>query len=161
MNYKILKAFKPVLFLLCTGCMHGKNSMNDQKEKVLLTHKRESMVELQIKQRGIKDVNVLKAMAIVPRHLFVPKELQILAYEDSPLPIGYQQTISQPYIVALLCEAAKLSPADKVLDIGTGSGYQAAVLSLLSKEVYSIELLNLLVNKLKYCLMIWAIRIYI
>jgi len=81
-------------------------------------------------------------MRKVPRHLFVPIDLQNSAYADSPLPIGYEQTISQPYIVALMCDDACISPQDKVLEIGTGSGYQAAVLSLLSKEVYTIEIVT-------------------
>lgn len=104
--------------------------------------KRASMVKLQLEARHIHDPSVLKAMSFVPRHLFVPEEFQELAYADSPLPIGHSQTISQPYIVALICEAAALSPTDRVLDIGTGSGYQAAILSQLSKEVYSIELIK-------------------
>jgi protein-L-isoaspartate(D-aspartate) O-methyltransferase len=112
-------------------------------------NEREAMAKLQLEVRGISDQNVLKAMALVPRHLFVPQEFHELAYTDSPLPIGYNQTISQPYIVALMCEAAKLSHSDKVLDIGTGSGYQAAVLSLLSKEVYSVELLKPLAEQAK------------
>jgi protein-L-isoaspartate(D-aspartate) O-methyltransferase len=124
--------------------MANKGSASQEYRK-----EREALVKLQLKARGIKDQHVLKAMALVPRHLFVPQGLQELAYEDSPLPIGYEQTISQPYIVALMCEAAKLSPSDKVLDIGTGSGYQAAVLSLLSKEVYSVELLNPLAEQAK------------
>jgi len=103
---------------------------------------RANMVKSQLEARGISDENVLKAMALVPRHLFIPKQSQGLSYEDSALPIGYDQTISQPYIVALMCEAANISPKDRVLDIGTGSGYQAAILSLLSKEVYSIELVK-------------------
>ncbi len=104
--------------------------------------KRASMVKFQLEARGICDPNVLKAMGTVPRHLFVPQEFQNLTYADTPLPIGHHQTISQPYIVALICEAAHLSPTDRVLDVGTGSGYQAAVLSQLSQEVYSIELIK-------------------
>lgn len=115
-------------------------------------NEREAMVKLQLEARGIRDQNVLKAMALVPRHLFVPQEFHELSYTDSPLPIGYSQTISQPYIVALMCEAANLSPTDRVLDIGTGSGYQAAVLSLLSKEVYSIELVKPLGEQAKMLL---------
>lgn len=115
-------------------------------------NEREAMVKLQLEARGIKDKNVLKAMSLVPRHLFVPQEFHELAYTDSPLPIGYNQTISQPYIVALMCEAVTLSPTDRVLDIGTGSGYQAAILSLLSKEVYSIELVKPLGEQAKMLL---------
>ncbi len=102
--------------------------------------KREQMVRYQIKARGIKDERVLKAMLEVPRHLFVPAEYQKEAYEDYPLPIGEGQTISQPYIVALMTEVAEIKPGDKVLEIGTGSGYQAAVLNRLTDEVYSVEI---------------------
>ena len=100
---------------------------------------RQKMVAQQIAARGIKDNRVLEAMRQVPRHLFVPVEQQLLAYEDHPLPIGHGQTISQPYIVALMTELAKVQETDVVLEIGTGSGYQAAVLSLLARKVYTIE----------------------
>ncbi len=98
------------------------------------------MVSEQLVRRGIRDTRVLAAMARVPRHLFVPESLRHLAYEDCPLPIGSGQTISQPYIVALMVEALQLTSADRVLDVGTGSGYQAAVLAELSHEVWSIEI---------------------
>lgn len=97
------------------------------------------MVEQQIKRRGIKEPATLKAMLEVPRHLFVPPNIQHLAYDDMPLPIDWDQTISQPYIVALMAEAAQLTPDDVVLDVGTGSGYAAAVLSRIVRQVYSIE----------------------
>ena len=97
------------------------------------------MVEEQIAERGIRDARVLEAMRRVPRHLFVSAEQQELAYADHPLPIGFGQTISQPYIVALMTELAKVGPEDNVLEIGTGSGYQAAVLAVLAKHVYTIE----------------------
>jgi protein-L-isoaspartate(D-aspartate) O-methyltransferase len=100
------------------------------------------MVKEQIIARGIKDKRVINAMEHVDRSLFIPEALQELAYEDSPLPIGYGQTISQPFIVAFMVEAAKIEPEFKVLEIGTGSGYQAAVLSNLCHEVYSIELIR-------------------
>ncbi len=103
--------------------------------------RRHEMVERQIKERGIKDRRVLAALAEVPRHLFVPDNLRGRAYEDSALPIGSGQTISQPYIVALMTELLELSPGDRVLEIGTGSGYQAAVLSRTAAEVYTIEIL--------------------
>jgi protein-L-isoaspartate(D-aspartate) O-methyltransferase len=99
------------------------------------------MVEQQLYQRGIRDERVLQAMTLVPRHLFIPVTLRPHAYEDGPLPIGEEQTISQPYIVALMSEALLLSGEETVLEIGTGSGYQAAVLSYLAKRVYSIEIL--------------------
>ena len=102
--------------------------------------KRELMVRQQIKGRGIEDEAVLKAMRRVERHLFVPKELAKDAYTDSPLPIGYEQTISQPYIVAYMTEVIRPNPHMKVLEIGTGSGYQAAVLAEIVKEVYTIEI---------------------
>ncbi len=100
--------------------------------------KRKAMVEL-IRRRGIKDERVLNAMLKVPRHLFVPADLVDRAYDDSPLPIGKGQTISQPYIVALMTEALGLDENSKVLEIGTGSGYQAAILAEIAKEVYTVE----------------------
>ncbi|WP_299789557.1 protein-L-isoaspartate(D-aspartate) O-methyltransferase [uncultured Shewanella sp.] len=101
---------------------------------------RENMVQEQISMRGIKDKRVLTAMREVPRHLFVPGLLTFRAYTDSPLPIGEGQTISQPYIVALMTELLELTGSEIVLEIGTGSGYQAAVLSRVAKEVFSIEI---------------------
>jgi protein-L-isoaspartate(D-aspartate) O-methyltransferase len=100
---------------------------------------RRAMVEEQLRRRGVKDERVLQAMANIPRHEFVPQSSQDLAYSDEPLGIGDGQTISQPYMVASMTGALGLSGSDRVLEIGTGSGYQAAVLSVLSKEVYSIE----------------------
>ena len=103
---------------------------------------RERMVQEQIFARGIRDPRVLEALRKVPRHRFVPPEMQPSAYEDSALPIGLGQTISQPYVVAFMTEALELKPQDRVLEIGTGSGYQAAVLSLLAREVYSMEIVE-------------------
>lgn len=100
---------------------------------------REWMVETQIVERGIKDKNVIEAMKKVPRHLFVPEDIIEDAYDDRALPIGYGQTISQPYIVALMTELLELKGDEKVLEIGTGSGYQAAILAELVKEVHTIE----------------------
>jgi protein-L-isoaspartate(D-aspartate) O-methyltransferase len=108
---------------------------------------RTRMVEEQIKARGVKDEAVLAAMARVPRHLFVPEDVQPFAYEDRPLPIGRDQTISQPYIVAYMTEMLRASKADTVLEIGTGSGYQAAVLSGLVREVLSIEIVPELADR--------------
>jgi len=102
--------------------------------------KRRVMVEKDIKGRGIKDRIVLDVMAKVPRHLFVDEPQRDKAYADHPLPIGDGQTISQPYVVALMTGALKLSPADRVLEIGTGSGYQAAILAEIAKEVFTIEI---------------------
>ncbi len=101
---------------------------------------RERMVTEQIVARGISDQAVISAMRKVPRHLFVPGEYISEAYEDNPLPIGYGQTISQPYIVALMTEVIKAGKGDKILEIGTGSGYQAAVLAELGARVYTIEI---------------------
>lgn len=101
---------------------------------------RAEMIEKQLRRRGITDGAVLAAMLAVPRHEFVPEELRSRAYEDAPLPIGGGQTISQPYIVAAMTSALRLQPGDRVLEIGTGCGFQAAVLSHLAKEVFTIEL---------------------
>lgn len=101
---------------------------------------RERMVQTQLEHRGIADPAVLDAMRKVPRHRFVPAELANQAHDDHPLPIGHDQTISQPYIVALMTEALRPRASDRVLEIGTGSGYQAAVLAELVDEVYTIEI---------------------
>jgi protein-L-isoaspartate(D-aspartate) O-methyltransferase len=112
---------------------------------------RAAMVRRQIAsgydRQPVKDPRVLEAMRNVPRHLFVPEAYQVEAYADSPLPIGERQTISQPYIVALMTELLELKPTDKVLEIGTGSGYQAAVLSELTPHVYSIEIVKPLADQ--------------
>jgi len=100
------------------------------------------MVEDQIESRGVKDPLVLEAMKTIPRHLFVTKDQQKRAYNDYPLPIGYGQTISQPYIVAYMTELLRLSGGEKILEIGTGSGYQAAVLAYISDKVYTIEIIE-------------------
>ncbi|MBE0433597.1 protein-L-isoaspartate(D-aspartate) O-methyltransferase [candidate division WOR-3 bacterium] len=100
------------------------------------------MVRSQIEARGIADERVIDAMLKVERHRFVPKALEKLAYQDHPLPIGEGQTISQPYIVALMTDRLALRPTDRVLEIGTGSGYQAAILSLIVDEVYTIEIVE-------------------
>jgi protein-L-isoaspartate(D-aspartate) O-methyltransferase len=102
---------------------------------------RRRMVEEQLEARGIRDRRVLDAMRAVPRHLFVPETQRLNAYGDHPLPIGHNQTISQPYIVGFMSEALDVAPDHRVLEIGTGSGYQAAVLSKLAKVVYTIEIL--------------------
>jgi len=100
---------------------------------------REAMVEQQLRQRGISDERVLAAMLRVPRELFVPEEARARAYDDAALPIGEGQTISQPYMVARICEELALRGGERVLDVGTGSGYQAAVLAELAAEVHSVE----------------------
>ena len=100
------------------------------------------MIDEQLKGRDIRDAKVLEAMRRVPRHRFVPDSVREDAYSDHPLPIGHGQTISQPYIVAFMTEALDLKPTDRVLEIGTGSGYQAAVLAELAREVYTIEIVE-------------------
>jgi protein-L-isoaspartate(D-aspartate) O-methyltransferase len=105
------------------------------------------MVDRTIRERDVTDPDVLKAMETVPRHLFVPADLVDQAYADSPLPIGYGQTISQPYIVALMTAAIDLEPGDTVLEIGTGSAYQAAVLAELVEQVYTIEIVGALAEQ--------------
>jgi protein-L-isoaspartate(D-aspartate) O-methyltransferase len=110
--------------------------MRDDKE---LTAKRLEMLEKQLRRRGITDEKVLAAMDAVPRHKFVAEEFRERAYEDAPLPIGEGQTISQPYIVAAMTMALRLKARDRILEIGTGCGYQAAILSRLGKDVFSVE----------------------
>lgn len=111
--------------------------------------KANSMVKYQIERRGIKNADVLKVMRNTPRHLFVPPALSTMAYDDYPLPIGEEQTISQPYIVALMTDLLKLNGDEKILEIGTGSGYQAAILSQLVDTVYTIEIVESLANNAK------------
>ncbi len=108
---------------------------------------RAQMVREQIEARGVRDPHVLEALRKVPRHEFVPPEYRYLAYTDQPLPIGHGQTISQPYIVALMTELLEVGPGDTVLEIGTGSGYQAAVLATIVDNVYTIEILEPLATR--------------
>jgi protein-L-isoaspartate(D-aspartate) O-methyltransferase len=144
-----------VLMTLITGCRAtGSDTQpeNGQSETVFATlaltptpdtttQDRENMVLRQIEARGVEDPDVLAAMLAVPRHLFVPDKYLSQAYADHPLPIGYGQTISQPYIVALMTEALELEKEDQVLEIGTGSGYQAAVLAELGIQVFTVEII--------------------
>ena len=110
---------------------------------------RHEMVRTQIEARGVRDAVVLEAMRSVPRHLFVPQSQRVKAYADRPLPIGSGQTISQPYIVALMTELAGVKPGDKVLEVGTGSGYQAAVLAEMGVRLFSIEIIEALAKSAK------------
>src|ERR1700690_1373664 len=121
--------------------------MNVSDEAALFSNLRQRMVEQQLRARGIRDERVLNAMARVPRHEFVQQPYRAQAYEDHPIPIGEQQTISQPYIVALMLEAVALRPADRVLEIGTGSGYVTALLAELAAEVFSVERHSALANE--------------
>jgi len=118
------------------------NHSFDENDQNLFSHKRWEMLETQIISRGIKDSNVIKAMLKVPRHKFIPEKLRILAYNDSPVPIGFDQTISQPYIVALMTELLRLKENNKVLEVGTGSGYQAVLLAEMGCEVFTVEILE-------------------
>ena len=129
---------KRILLLLFTFFVIMISLLHSASDPYLM--KRQMMVEHDLRGRGIKDKKLLEVMGKVPRHLFVDERLRNRAYEDYPLPIGEGQTISQPYVVALMTEALKLAPTERVLEIGTGSGYQAAVLAELVKEVYTIEI---------------------
>src|SRR5437762_11144122 len=120
--------------LAATACGQKPTSISD------FAAQRQRMVQQQLVPRGIHDGRVLAAMAKVPREEFVPPESRAASYEDGPLPIGHGQTISQPYIVAFMTEQLRLKPSDRVLEIGTGSGYQAAILAELAGEVYTIEI---------------------
>jgi protein-L-isoaspartate(D-aspartate) O-methyltransferase len=113
---------------------HDKRGGERDYQKLRLT-----MVEEQLSRRGISDPRVLEAMSKVPRHLFVPEDYQGSAYEDRPLPIGEGQTISQPYMVAIMTQSLELKEREKVLEVGTGSGYQAAILAELARTVYTVE----------------------
>ncbi len=135
----------PALFLLSTAAgvacdPPARPGANVTPSAQTEAARRARMVETQIVSRGVRDPRVLAAMREVPRHLFVEPSEQPRAYDDTPLPIAGNQTISQPYIVALMTELLDLSPQERVLEIGTGSGYQSAVLSKLCREVYSIEI---------------------
>lgn len=141
-----------ILLVFLAGCMDSQR-VSDLDPKGDFKAMREKMVETQIKARGVKDPRVLSAMLKVERHLFVPKELQTSAYTDQPLTIGEGQTISQPYIVALMTELLELKGEEKVLEIGTGSGYQAAILAELAKEVYTIEIIEALAASAKKVLL--------
>src|SRR5688572_4055752 len=142
MNKASLKelCFCVLVLLIMVGCA-GNNTATESSEEDALTQARLELVQRDIEGAGIKDEDVLRAMREVPRHKFVLPEYVDQAYDDHPLPIGYGQTISQPYIVAWMTELLELQPGEKVLEIGTGSGYQAAVLAELGYvEVYSIEI---------------------
>lgn len=146
---KLLILFPLCIYLSLFSCSNSVNLQNSadaqtqektKKAKDEYKRERREMVEQQIRARGIENESVLSAMMKVPRHKFVPDTLVKEAYIDSPLPIGLNQTISQPFIVAYMTDAADISKNDKVLEIGTGSGYQAAILGELAKEVHTIEI---------------------
>lgn len=138
-----------VLPLLSPGCGRDAESppMKARTDQVDRIAERRRMVEDQIADRGVKNERVLEAMLRVPRHRFVPADFASEAYDDHPLPIGHGQTISQPYIVALMTEVLELDGSERVLDVGTGSGYQAAVLGEVAREVWSIEIVAPLADR--------------
>lgn len=140
---KGLKIFFLIIFLFISLNCESKKSSPDYKKL------REQMVENQIEARGIKDKKVFAALKKIERHKFVPSAYESFAYADGPLPIGEDQTISQPYIVALMTELLKLKGNENVLEIGTGSGYQAAVLAEIAGHVYTIEIIKNLAKKAK------------
>lgn len=145
------------VIILATGCLTKETKETKETETVTtattaiiedsFVEERENMVENDLKRRDITDARVLEVMRTIPRHEFVPSELRNKAYADHPLPIGYGQTISQPYIVALMTQSLNLEGKEKVLEIGTGSGYQAAVLAELVDEVYTMEIIPELANR--------------
>jgi protein-L-isoaspartate(D-aspartate) O-methyltransferase len=135
----------PALLATCALCLAGGAAAAAESDRLART--RAEMVSNQIAARGIRDPRVLEAMKTVERHLFVPDASRAHAYEDRPLPIGHRQTISQPYIVALMTELAQVRSGARVLEIGTGSGYQAAVLAKLAGEVYTIEIVESLARE--------------
>jgi protein-L-isoaspartate(D-aspartate) O-methyltransferase len=135
-----------VIFMLMSTIFNTSETENPQGT---LFHQREEMVRSQLQNRGISDTKILEAFKIVPREAFVPVEYRRYSYADQPIPIGEGQTISQPYIVAYMTEVLGVGPNEKVLEIGTGSGYQAAILAELEIEVYSIEVNETLAQRAK------------
>jgi len=131
---------KPLI--LCVAAILVATAATGDDDEDPHTAAREAMVQQQIEDRGVHDPAVLAAMRAVPRHRFVPEEHAHRSYDDHPLPIGEHQTISQPYIVAVMTQLLRLDSDDRVLEIGTGSGYQAAVLGEIAAEVYSIEIVT-------------------
>lgn len=131
----------------CSGSNGDRSTSSEANEPDDPAYERERMVTLQLEARGIRDERVLRAMRSVRRHRFAPGLEPARAYEDRPHPIGHDQTISQPYIVALMSEAARLEPPCKVLEVGTGSGYQAAVLAEMGCRVFTIEIVEALAKR--------------
>ncbi len=137
-----IKSKRVLGIILLVGLFLYPSIVEADSPEAAFAQKRKQMVDSQIRARGIRDLRVLAAMLKVKRHLFVPSDKRHLAYEDFPLPIGEGQTISQPYIVALMTELLALKGTERVLEIGTGSGYQAAILAELAREVYTIEIME-------------------
>lgn len=136
-----------IIFLLLIPLLWTNSCSEPTRGEDDFLEQKRYMVKAQIEARGIKDEHVLNAMLKVERHLFVPPEFRYLAYADRPLPIGQDQTISQPYIVALMTQALTLKGDEKVLEVGTGSGYQSAILAELVKEVYTVEIVEPLAQR--------------
>ena len=141
--------FLLVLLLTACGAAPAPSPATTPSGGDELARQRDEMVRTQIAARGVRDANVLRAMRKVPRESFLPPQFEEFAYEDSPhpLPIGYGQTISQPYIVAVMTEALKVKAGDRILEIGTGSGYQAAILDALGAAVYTVEIIPALAEQ--------------
>jgi protein-L-isoaspartate(D-aspartate) O-methyltransferase len=144
--------------LVVSGLACGVSGTEPQRGTPDWDAERRRMVDQQLRARDIRSARVLDAMLAVPRHLFVPEPQRAEAYSDSPLPIGHEQTISQPYIVAFMTQALDVGPAHRVLEIGTGSGYQAAVLGVLAKEVYTIEIVPPLAERARATLSMLGYR---
>jgi protein-L-isoaspartate(D-aspartate) O-methyltransferase len=153
MNHQfILIIFMMLLVIGCQPVEYSPSTVSINENELITTpgeksqdpfaEAREQMVYTQIEARGVNDPNVLTSMRNVERHLFVPEQYLTQAYADHPLPIGYGQTISQPYIVALMTEVVQIKPGDHVLEVGTGSGYQAAILAEMGAKVYTIEIIQ-------------------
>lgn len=138
-----------LLWLSLSTFVPGRASAGEQSAESDFARSRREMVERDLRGRGIKDQRVLEVMGHVPRHLFVSEKQRAFAYQDRPLPIGEGQTISQPYVVALMTKLLELQGSEKVLEVGAGSGYQAAILSRLAQEVYTIEILPALAERAK------------
>ncbi len=138
-----------VVALSLAACSAEQEEVPEEGERAAERH---AMVREQIEARGLSNEEVLAAMRSVPRHAFVPLEMRELAYADHPLPIGFNQTISQPYIVALMTELSRAKAGDKVFEVGTGSGYQAAVLGALGAEVFTVEIVPELADQARLAL---------
>lgn len=147
-----------VSIVILAGLACGASGLEPQRAAREWDTERRRMVDEQLSARDIRDARVLDAMRTVPRHLFVPESQRAEAYGDYPLPIGHDQTISQPYIVAFMTQALAIAPAHRVLEIGTGSGYQAAVLGSLAKEVFTIEILAPLAERARETLLALGYR---
>ena len=143
----MLRAATILIALTALCCEASAPAVAAPAEEAPRADERARMVRRQIESRGVRDPLVLRAMREVPRHRFVPKSQSASAYDDHPLPIGHRQTNSQPYIVALMSELAAVKPGDKVLEVGTGSGYQAAVLAAMGAKVFSIEIIEPLAKR--------------